>query len=491
MKKIFTLLFLLPNFIFAQQQEIDSLDAFISTQVKNYNIPGLAIGIIKDNQIVFKKGYGITSTIDSLPVTTQTVFPIMSCTKAFTAAAIGILVDEGKINWNDKVIKYLPGFKLSDPWITKQLTIADILSHRSGLESYEGDLLWYGTSYSRKEIVKRIQYSPIRNNFRTQYGYNNVMYLVAGLIIERVSGKSWDDFINEKVFFPLSMNSSSSSIAQMIKEKNYALPHLTDKPISLMSLDNIAPAGGINSNIDDMLKWLQVWINEGVCNGKQLVSKKTFKTITTNKIMLSSTSDEGYGFGWNIGFDNGKKVISHGGGLPGYKSFVTIFPEDKTGIVILTNKITYLNEELIDVMITYLNTEKMNWQDADRNLTGKNFHFSWDENNIDTNLRQPVPNLSLYKGLYEDKQYGKASIKEENGKAILELLPSKKQFTGYLYYLSSNKFRIVFNDKFVPAGEVIFEMNKNKKPLGFKLNIESSDFLFKYLDFKKLKDNNH
>lgn len=485
MKKIATLLFLLPNFIIAQQPQIDSLDAFILQQVKNYNIPGLAIGIIKDNQIVFKKGYGITSTSDSFFVTTQTVFPIMSCTKAFTAAAMGILVDEGKIGWNDKVIKYLPDFKLSDPWITKQLTIADILSHRSGLESFEGDLLWYGTNYSRQEIVKRLQYSPVRNNFRTEYGYSNVMFLVAGLIIEQVSGKSWDDFINEKIFLPLSMTSSSLSIAQMIKEKNYALPHLADKPISLMSLDNISPAGGINSNIDDMLKWLQVWINEGTYNGKQLFSKNTFKTITTNKIMLSDKSDDGYGFGWNIGFDNGKKIISHGGGLPGYKSFVTVIPECKTGIIILTNKITYLNEELTDVVINYLNAEKINWQDADRNLTGKNFHFSWDENNIDTSTIRSIQNLSLYKGLYEDKGYGEASITEENGKAILELRPSKKQFTGYLYYLSRNKFRIVFKDKFVAPGEVIFELDKNKKPVGFKLNIESSDFIFKYLDFKR------
>jgi len=485
MKKIFILFCFLPDFIFAQQGT-DSLDAFISKQLKDYNIPGLAIGIIKDNQIVLKKGYGINSTIDSISVTTHTVFPIMSCTKAFTAAALGILADEGKIDWNDKVIKYLPDFKLSDPWITKNLTIADILSHRSGLEAYEGDLLWYGTDYSRQEIAKRIQFSPIKNNFRSDYGYNNVMYLMAGLVIEKVSGKSWDDFIKEKIFFPLTMNNSSTSITQMEKEKGFALPHLTDKPIPLMNLDNIAPAGGINSNIDDMLKWAQLWINEGVYNGKQYLSKNTFNTITTNKIMLSNTSDEGYGFGWNVGYSNGKKIISHGGGLPGYKSFVTIIPEDKTGIVILTNKITYLDEELTDVVMNYLNAEKMNWQAADKNLNGKNFHFSWDDNNIDTNSNQPIPNLSLYTGLYEDREYGKASIKEENGKAILELLPSKKQFTGRLYYVTSDTFKIVFNDSFIPSGEVIFKIDKSKKPLGFKLNIESSDFIFKYLDFKKL-----
>src|SRR5690606_1161298 len=158
-KKIFLILLVLPNFILAQSLELDSLDAFISKQVKDYTIPGLSIGIIKDNKIVFAKGYGVTNNVDLLPVSSQTVFPIMSCTKAFTAAALGILVDQGKIKWNDKVIKYLPDFKLSDPWITKELTISDLLCHRSGLETFEGDLLWYGTNYSRQEVVRRIRFS--------------------------------------------------------------------------------------------------------------------------------------------------------------------------------------------------------------------------------------------------------------------------------------------------------------------------------------------
>ena len=200
MKKSLWLFIILPNLLLGQYEETDSLDRFISKQVNDYGIPGFAIGIIRGNKIVLEKGYGRISNIDSLPATAQTIFPILSCTKAFTAAAIGILVDEGKLQWNDKVIKYLPDFKLSDPWITKELTIADILSHRSGLETFEGDLLWYGTSHSRKEIVRRIRYSPIRNNFRADYGYQNIMYLLAGLVIEKITGQTWDNFINEKSF---------------------------------------------------------------------------------------------------------------------------------------------------------------------------------------------------------------------------------------------------------------------------------------------------
>lgn len=488
MKKLFILFFVLPNFILAQHQTTDSLDAFIAKQVINYKIPGLAIGIIRDNQIIFKKGYGVNSTIDSLPVTTQTIFPILSCTKAFTAAAIGILIDEGKINWNDKVITYLPNFKLSDSWITKELTIADILSHRSGLESFEGDLLWYGTNYSRQEIVRRIQYSPIRNNFRTDYGYQNIMYLVAGLIIEKITGQTWDSFIKDRLFIPLAMTSSSTSIIQIIKSRDYAHPHLKNEPIPLMNMDNIAPAGSINSTIEDMLIWMKMWIDAGVYNENKILSKNIFQTITSPKIMLSEKSTESYGFGWNIGIDNEKKVIGHGGGMPGFKSTVSISLDDRSGIVILSNKISYFNDELIGIISEYLDSKQINWEQADKNLYFKNFNFDWDkEPEISSQLKSYIPNLSLYEGQYEDKAYGKAVIRKENGEAVLELLPTKKLFSGRLYYVSNDTLKIIFNDAFIPAGEVVFERGADKKVKNFKLNISSSDFHFKYLNFKKNK----
>jgi CubicO group peptidase (beta-lactamase class C family) len=375
MKTLIILFLLLPSFAFAQQQQIVSLDSFISKQVQDYKIPGLAIGIIKNGKVMFKKGYGITSTTDSVPVTTATVFPIMSCTKAFTAAAIGLLVDQGKVGWGDKVVHYLPDFKLSDTSITNELTIADILSHRSGLESYEGDLLWYGTSYSRQEIVKRIKYSAVRNRFRKDHGYQNVMYLVAGLVIEKVTGQSWDDFIEAKFFSPLSMKKSSTSIKEMVKAKSHAKPHLTSQPLALMNLDNIAPAGAINSTIDDLLNWLLLWIDKGMYKGKKLFSELTYDTITTEKIKVSSSSDESYGFGWNIGYANGKKVLAHGGGLPGFKSYAIIMPENKTGVVILTNKLTYLNEELAGIILNYLNGEETDWKNAEKICMAKTSIF--------------------------------------------------------------------------------------------------------------------
>jgi CubicO group peptidase (beta-lactamase class C family) len=483
MKYIVIFIVLLPSLLLAQQPT-DSLNYFIQKQVADYKIPGLAIGIIQDNKVLFKKGYGRISTPDNFPVTTQTIFPILSCTKAFTAAAIGILVDRGKLQWSDKVIKHLPHFKLSNEKVTNELTISDILSHRSGLESFEGDLLWYGTDYSRQEIVRRIKYSPLRNNFRTDFGYQNVMYLVAGLIIEKVTGETWDEFIHKELFLPLSMNSSSTSITSLLNERNYAHPHLKDKPIPLLNMDNISPAGSINSNIEDMLTWLQLWMNEGTYKENEILSLAAFQAITSPKVNVCEKSNESYGFGWYIEGEKETKILSHSGGMPGYKSFVIVMPQSKAGIVILTNKISYINEQLAVIILEYLTSGSMNWKEADKQLYGKNFRFTWDEESA-SNYEALIPNLSQYKGVYEDRAYGKAVIEEKNGKAILTLLPSEKQFTGRLYYEGHNKLKIVFDDEFVPAGEVLFYRRSGHKVGGFKLNIESGDFHFKYLNFIK------
>ena len=488
MKNVFYIFFLLPNLIFAQQQHTDSLDAFIAKQVKDYKVPGLAIGIIKDNKVVFKNGYGVTSTLDNLPVTTQTIFPLSSCTKAFTAAAMAVLVDEEKINWNDKVIKYLPDFKLSDPWITKELTISDILSHRSGLSSYDGDLLWYGTTYTKKEVVDKIQYAPIKNHFRIDFGYQNVMYLVAGMVIEAVSRKPYDEFVKEKLLKPLSMTKTSTSILEMQTNKNYAQPHLKNKPIKLVNMDNIAPAGAINSNIDEMMRWMQMWIGQGRINDTIIINENSFETITAIKTLTSGTSEKGYGFGWYIDYREGEKVLHHDGGMPGYKSSIVLFPKRGEAIVILTNKISPINDQLINALTEYLTqSENINWFQTDINMSRKSTVYTWDKEREDVSkLKSNIPNMAIYEGDYEDKVYGKANIRNENGKAVLELLPTKELFKGNLYYLSKNRFKIIVNDGFIPAGEIVFEQGADKKIKGFKVNIETGDFHFEDLDFKKV-----
>lgn len=490
-KHLILLLIAFPKILFGQSEWLDSLDKFITKEIIDYKVPGLAIGIIKDNDVVFMHGYGVTSLNSNSKITPETVFPIASCTKTFTAACIGILVDEGKLQWNDKVIKYLPDFKLSDPWITKELTISDLLCHRSGLGTFDGDLLWYGTDYSRKEIIDKMQYYPIKNDFRIQFGYQNIMYLVAGMIIEKVSGESWDKFVKDKIFNSLSMQNSSSSIIKMQLNDDYARPHLGNRTVPLLNLDNIGSAGSVNSSIQDMLNWVQMWINKGEWNGKIIISQDVYQTATSPKIMISNNSEESYGFGWYIGTVEGEKVIYHGGGISGYKSSVYILPDRKIGIVILTNRITYFNQEITDLIIEkFLYPGKINWSEADKYLFTKRMSSDLDnERDNGEKTRSKIPtDFSKYEGTYKDNIYGEAIINQKNGQPFLKLLPTKELFSGYMNFLNKTQFEIVFNDRFIRPGKVVFEIDSiSKQVTSFKLDIISGDLNFKDLNFKKIK----
>jgi len=488
-QKIFIILLLLvPYLSFSQQTDSTHLDQFIAKQVADYKIPGLAIGIIKNNKVIFKKGYGVTSTAKGFPVNTQTIFPISSCTKAFTAAALGILVDDGKINWDDKVIKYLPDFKLSDPWITKEVTITDILSHRSGLKTFDGDLLWYGTKNTRQDIARLIRYSPIRTNFRTDFAYQNIMYLVAGLVVESVTGKTWDEFLKERIFNPLKMTGTATNRDSITSESNFALPHIQNKPIKPLNMYNISPAGGVDSNIDDMLIWMQMLLAHGRIDDTTILADGTINTLTSVKTLFSINKDDGYGLGWYIKHTKNGKVINHNGGMPGYISSVVLLPDSSSGIVILTNKISQINDELVKAITGYMTRNNtFDWKEADKEMSGKNTVFDWDKKRKPQPKKSAsIPNFSRYEGEYKDIAYGKAVIRREKGKPFLELLPTKELFSGFLHHIDADHCKIIFNDPFVPEGEVIFIRDTEKKITGFKLNIDSNDFLFDDLEFDKI-----
>ena len=283
------------------------------------------------------------------------------------------------------------------------------------------------------------------------------------------------------------MAKTSISIVGMKKDKNYAQPHLKNKPIKPVNMDNIAPAGAINSNIDEMMKWMQMWIGQGRINDTIIINENSFETITTIKTLTSGTTEKGYGFGWYINYKDGEKVLNHDGGMPGYKSSVVLFPKSGDAIVILTNKISPISDQLIGVIREYLTKPgKLNWFQADKNMSRKSSVYIWDKEREDVSkLQSTIPNIANYEGEYEDNIYGKASIRNENGNAVLELLPAKELFTGNLYYLGKDKFKIIFNDGFIPVGEIIFEQRADKKIKGFKMNIETGDFHFEDLYFEK------
>src|SRR4051794_16830902 len=242
------------------QQAPPKFDEYVRRVMQTFAVPGVSVAIVKDGKVVLARGYGVRRLGEPAPVDARTRFGIASNTKLFTATALALLVEEGKIEWDKPVITYLPAFAMSDPYVTHELTVRDLLVHRSGLGLGAGDLLWWPPStYNRKEIARRIRYIPLSTSFRSAYAYDNVLYLVAGELIEAVSGKSWEDFVRSRILARGGMTGSNVRHSDATKKGNVATPHAAVegkvRPIAPFDSDNTNPAGGINSNAEDMAKW--------------------------------------------------------------------------------------------------------------------------------------------------------------------------------------------------------------------------------------------
>ncbi|MCI0664212.1 MAG: beta-lactamase family protein [Acidobacteria bacterium] len=359
----------------AQVAPLEGFDDYVNKAIKDWEVPGIAIAIVKDDKIVLAKGYGLRELGKSAPVDERTIFAIGSSSKAFTAAALAMLVDEGKIKWDDPVTKYLPGFELYDPYAAKEMTVRDLLCHRSGLVRV--DLMWYGSAYSRDELLRRTRYLKPSWSFRSQFGYQNLMYLAAGQIIPAVAGQSWDDFIKERFFKPLDMSSSTTSINGIKFADNTATPHakIDEKVITIpwRNIDNIAPAGSINSNVLEMSAWVRLQLNQGTFAGKRLLSSGAVNEMLKSQtiipydppwsLMFPEAHFLNYGLGWFLYDYRGRKVVDHGGNIDGMSALVAFLPEEKLGLVILTNLSgsdlrTALKYRILDA---FIGGEKKDW----------------------------------------------------------------------------------------------------------------------------------
>ena len=361
----------------AQSVDLKKIDQYIINAKNEWNIPGMAVAIVKDNKVIFSKGYGFRNLEKKNKVDENTAFAIASNSKAFTTAALSILIDAGKLNWEDKVVDHLPWFKLYDPYVTQNITIKDLVSHRSGLYTFSGDLLWYYTNYSREDVVRRAQFLKPHYGFREHFGYQNIMFSAAGLIIEKLSGMSWNNYIKQNFLDPLGMKSSNTSVKDLDLNKNTAIPYHVELgkkslPIKYLNWDNCAAAAAINSSVSDMAKWMIFQLNSGKLNDKQIISEKQIwevrKMVTPLPISKRAFDNnpnihfKGYGLGWSIFDYNGKKVINHGGGSDGMISKVAMIPEENIGIVILTNSInsfpSALTYQFFDM---YFGNEDIDW----------------------------------------------------------------------------------------------------------------------------------
>jgi CubicO group peptidase (beta-lactamase class C family) len=309
----------------------------------------VTVAVVKDDSVVYLKGFGTREAGTSQPVDGNTVFAIGSSSKAFTAAAVGMLVDEGRVEWDDRVTEHLPQFQLSDPYITREFTVRDLLTHRSGLE--RGEFIWYATDRNRDEILRRVRHLEPSWGFRSRYGYQNIMYLAAGEIIPAVTEQSWDDLVRERIFALLGMTRSSTSTLALRDQPNVATPHAEIdgqvRPIAWRNIDNIAPAGSINSNVGEVAQWIRMNLNEGTYRGQKVLSPEVVQAMQSPEtiirlegawaMMAPESNFMAYGLGWFLNDYRGRKIVHHGGNIDGMHALVAMLPEEELGLVVLTN----------------------------------------------------------------------------------------------------------------------------------------------------------
>jgi CubicO group peptidase (beta-lactamase class C family) len=505
---LFFLLFITPLSLLAQTTDtrLKEIDEYARKAGQDWKVPGFAIAIVKDDKVIFARGYGVRKLGEPTPVDEHTLFAIASNTKAFTAAAVSLLVDEGKLKWDDPVTKYLPGFQLYDPYVTRELTVRDLLSHRSGLATFGGDLIWYDTTYKSDEILRRIRYLKPTSSFRSRFGYQNIMFLAAGQIVSNVTGKSWEQFIRERFLTPLGMTSTTTSITAFKSTDNIAAPHNEMdgklRVVRYSNVDGVGPAAALNSSVADMAQWIRLQLGRGKYDGKQFFSTKASREMWSPQtiIPIGEQSEKfnptrhfnTYALGWFVSDYQGRKVVSHGGGLDGMISQVGMMPEENLGVVVLTNSETSLASIVVNkVFDTFLGVPARDWSAEllAQSKQAKEGAKAEEKKLEDERVKGTKPSLPLtgYAGVYGGEMYGEAKITEENGRLVLRLVPAPN-FVGDLEHWQYDTFRVKWRDTVsyaFPRGFVTFTLNAQGKVDEMKIDVPNPDFDFKELEFKR------
>jgi CubicO group peptidase (beta-lactamase class C family) len=490
-----------------QSAALADLDSYIAGVLRTFDVPGVSVAIVKDGKVVLAKGYGVRKLGDATAVDDRTLFGIASNTKVFTAIALGLLVEEGKVGWDTPVINYLPWFRLSDPYVTRELTIRDLLVHRSGLGLGSGDLLWWPAStYTRPEIARRLKDLPLVTSFRSAYAYDNVLYLIAGEVIESVSGQSWEDFVSSRILKKVGMTGSNVRHSDATSGANVATPHapvngkvVTVKPFDS---DNTNPAGGINSNAQDMAKWMSVLLARGqLADGSRLFSDATYAQITSIVTPLSvpqmppelsglQRNFAGYALGLNVVDYKGRKVFMHTGGLPGYVSKVFWMPKAQLGVAVLTNQESSgaFDSIVYRVADHYLGAPAFDWAAAFSKLQSAQAAAIAAEQQKATGTRakgsRPSLPLASYAGTYTDSWYGDIAIANEGGKLVMRFTKTPG-LVGDLEHWQYDTFIVRWRDRELRADAYVsFALNPDGSIDQAKMRAISSetDFSFDFQD---------
>lgn len=455
--------------------QLQDFDAYVEGVRRQFDVPGIAVAIIKDGRILLERGYGLRKVGSDAPVNAHTMFAIASNTKAFTSASLSMLADEGKLKMDDRVIDHLPWFQMSDPYITREMRIRDLLVHRSGLGLGAGDLLfWPATSYTTKDVVQRLRSVPITGGFRAQYAYDNILYGVAQLVIEQVSAQSYQDFLRSRVFAPLGMQETRFNSDALRPGDNVATGHAKAdfkelQPVPTLTWSNVAGAGGIYSSVHDLTRWMRVQLAGGVISGEGDDAKRLFSEerqremwslITPMPIAKPGVPElaaavpnfAGYGEGWNLSDYRGDKLVWHTGGWPGMVSRLTLVPSKKIGIIVLTNQEVgaAFNAVTLRALDAMLGAPATDWTAAYAKAVAKaqgNADVDWKKHVAarDAGSKPSLP-LSGYAGTYRDPWYGDVVIRQ-GGKGLELQFSRTAQLLGDLEPWQHDTFIVRWRDR--------------------------------------------
>ena len=446
----------------AQRVSLEALDAYIEQARQDWEIPGLAVSIIKNDSLIFAKGYGVKQLGQPGKVDAHTLFAVASNSKAFTATLLGMLVAQGKLNWDDPVIRHRRDFQMFDPYVTREITVRDLLTHRSGLPTFGGDHLWIGNDLSRDEIIRRIRYLEPTAPFRTTFQYQNLMFLVAGELIPAVAGIGWDEAMQQWILGPLGMTESNTTIRALASHPNVAMPHerVGGKiaPVAFDNLDNVAPAAALNANVLDMAQWMRFNLNEGSIDGQQLLDKDIMWEMHSLQmpVPLSRRSADfqdrqfsGYGLGWSLSDYHGRKIISHGGGMSGMISLQTLVPSEKLGIMIMTNFAPNSLTRALSYRILdhFLGAPERDWAQEYLDLGKQARQRAEERENALQASRisgtRPALNLDAYAGKYYDTFSGPATVRLEQGQLYFDY---NSRHRGRLEHWHYDTFRVIWDN---------------------------------------------
>lgn len=505
MKNIIIVLFLLPISIFAQI-DLTQMDDYLSDSRVDWEIPGMAIAIVKDGKVLLSKGYGVKEAGKDDLVDEHTLFAIASNTKAFVSAAISVLVAEGQLSWDDRVKEIIPDFELYDAYVSDQTTIRDLLCHRVGLGTFSGDMMWYKSNLNVNQLIASLKHVPPAYSFRSGYGYSNLMFITAGEVIKRVSGLEWQEFVANEFFSPLDMKRTITSTNQLSGKGNFATPHKPfeagNQPIDWVNWDNMGAAGGIISSANDMSKWMIMQLNKGIWDNDTILDRKQQVQMWTphNNHTVSDQSIEripgrhfdAYGLGWSLGDYYGNMTVSHSGGYDGMYSKVFLVPDQNLGIAILTNSMKGNTTPLCYYIVNqFIEKDHRDWSKEWLERSRKGSSMPGKVARIkEARIKKSKPTLSIdsYKGIYWSGMHGNVTIIQEDNtlKLSFENAPALSATLRHWHY---DTWEILWDEShaWFDFGTVQFVLDNQLEIAEMRIDVPNYDIFFDEVNLKKIK----